>query len=229
MSAAHTYGKQRKRAPSKRSLETRARILDAAERVFAERGFEGASIRDIAAQAGVQVALVNHHGGHKEDLFAHIVERRAATLSERRLAALDARRAEGPLDTRAVLHCFLAPYVEMAQSGEPQWLAYARLVAMVSADPRWRDLAARCFDPTARRFIDELAALHPNAPHQAVATGFVYSVAAMLAQITSAWRISALSETAPSAPDQLDELVTYCTAGLAALLDRHDQASDHGQ
>jgi len=40
--------KQRQRAPSRRSLETRARILDAAERLFAERGFEGASVRDIA-------------------------------------------------------------------------------------------------------------------------------------------------------------------------------------
>lgn len=44
--------KRRKRAPSKRSLATRERVLDAAELVFAHRGFDGATIRDIAAEAG---------------------------------------------------------------------------------------------------------------------------------------------------------------------------------
>lgn len=211
-------GKQRQRAPSRRSLETRARILDAAERVFAERGFEGASLRDIASEAGVQVALVNHHGGHKEELFALIVERRADRLSALRLDALENRKAAGALDTAAVMRCFLGPYAEMAQSGEPQWLAYARLVAMVSAEPRWRAIAARCFDPTAQVFIGELAALYPGAAPDRVATGFVYSVAAMLAQITSAWRIGALSGDTAEPGAALDDLVTYCTAGLDALL-----------
>ena len=71
---------QRQRAPSKRSLATRERIFDAAEQLFAERGFEGATIRDIARLAGVQGALVNHHGGSKEVLFATIVARRADEL-----------------------------------------------------------------------------------------------------------------------------------------------------
>ena len=58
--------KQRQRAPSKRALETRARIMDAAERVFAQSGFDAASIRDIAAEAEVQGPLVNHPGGSQE-------------------------------------------------------------------------------------------------------------------------------------------------------------------
>lgn len=222
MNEKPTIEKQRQRAPSRRSLETRGRILDAAERVFATKGFEGATIRDIAAAADVQVALVHHHGGHKDALFAHIVRRRAETLSDRRRTALSARKADGPLDTEAVLRCFLGPYIHMAETGGPQWLAYARLVAMVSADPRRRALAAECFDPTARLFIDELRALHPSAPAHAVATGFVYSVAAMLAQITSAWRIEALSDRPQPAGAALDDLMTFCAAGLSATLGHPD-------
>ena len=72
--------KERKRAPSQRSVAARERILDAAEQVFSERGFEGASIRDIAERAQVQKANVNFHGGPKEELFERIVARRALSL-----------------------------------------------------------------------------------------------------------------------------------------------------
>lgn len=208
--------KQRKRAPSQRSLQTRERILDAAERVFAARGFDGATIRDIAAAAAVPAGLVHHHGGSKEELFSRTVGRRAEELAVLRLATLEARRVEGPLTVRAVITCFLDPYIRMARDGGPQWLAYARLVAHVSADPRWRDLAAEWFDPTASRFIDEIAALSPGCGRRAVAAGFVYSVAAMLAHLTSSWRIGALGvEAGDSRPE---ELIAFCVAGIEAVL-----------
>jgi AcrR family transcriptional regulator len=49
-------------------LTARARIRDAAIRLFGERGIDGASIRDIAAEAGVSSGLVRHHFGSKEAL-----------------------------------------------------------------------------------------------------------------------------------------------------------------
>ena len=108
----------RKRAPSKRSLETRARILDAAEVLFARGGFDGASMRDIATAADVPVALVNFHGGAKEDLFATIVARRADALSQRRLAALaTAKEKQSAPDLRDVLDCFIRPYIDLARTG----------------------------------------------------------------------------------------------------------------
>ncbi|MEQ9695459.1 TetR/AcrR family transcriptional regulator [Shimia sp. SDUM112013] len=216
MKTDFTDEKQRQRAPSKRSLETRARILDAAERLFAERGFEGASIRDIAREAGVQAGLVTHHGGPKEDLFARIVARRADELSAGRLSALASQRELGPLKLEDVMRCFFEPYLYKAETGGPQWVAYARLIAMISADPHWRPLAARCFDPTANRFIDAICALYPDTPRETIAAGFVYSVSAMLALITSRWRVNALGDPRPDAASHLDELVTFCAAGIDA-------------
>ncbi|MBK0328535.1 TetR family transcriptional regulator [Rhodobacteraceae bacterium F11138] len=212
------FEKQRQRAPSKRALQSRERILDAAERVFARKGFDGATIREIAAEAGTQVGLVHHHGGGKATLFARTVERRAAELSDLRLGMLDRRKAAGPVDLSDILECFFAPYLQRAAEGEPQWLAYARLVAHVSADPRWHSIAVEFFDPTANRFIDEIGNLFPKASRGAIASGFVYSVSAMLALLTSEWRIEALGED-PVAPDaRLQTLVSFCAAGIAASL-----------
>ena len=62
----------RRRAP-----DTAARILDAAESLFSIRGYHGVSLRDIATQAGVQVALTHYHFGAKDDLFGGVIDRRA--------------------------------------------------------------------------------------------------------------------------------------------------------
>lgn len=217
---------QRKRAPSKRSLQTGQTILDAAEALFAERGFEGTSIRDIARQAGVTPALVNFHGGSKDKLFETVVMRRADELSERRIERLETLLKSDPKPTpRQVIESFVAPYLEMVADGNPQWLAYARLVAIVSSDIRWAALTTRCFDPTAQRFAATLQALCPGTDRRAAAAGFVFTVSSMLSLCTSQWRISALAgqpaDTRPD-PSMTDTLVDFCEAGLRAICSARD-------
>jgi len=217
MATEHPSDRKRKRAPSKRSLATRERILDAAERVFAAKGFDGATIRDIAAEAGEPVGSVHHHGLGKELLFHQTVARRAEELSQARHAALEAARAAGPLTLEAVVGAFMRPFFALAE-GDDRWHDYARLVAWVSADTRWREIAAECFDPTAEVFVAEIIRLTPGRGRQEVAEGFVFAVSAMLALLTSQGRIGALGGDAPgakAAPAQVDHLVAFCAAGLA--------------
>jgi AcrR family transcriptional regulator len=115
--------KPRRRAVSKRSLATSLRILDAAERLFAERGYDGASVRDIASAAGAQIASISFHHVGKETLFERVVERRATELSQLRLDALSVLKTKDePLTLEAVLSAFLRPYLERAGAGGPQWL-----------------------------------------------------------------------------------------------------------
>ena len=73
----------RKKAPAGAAAETprRERILDAAEALFAEHGYDGVTLRQIATRAGVDVALANYHFGKKLDLFQAVFERRAALLN----------------------------------------------------------------------------------------------------------------------------------------------------
>ncbi len=211
----------RQRAPSKRAVQTKIRIFDAAEQLFAERNFEGASLRDIATKANVPVALVSFHGGSKNALFHAVVERRADELSRLRLQRLADLKAGGqPLTARSILKCTLLPHLEKVIEDGPQWLAYVRLVAMVSADPRWHDISKACFDPTAAHFIDELSAIYPEADKAAIATSYVFSVSAMLSLCTSIWRISALSNDTSKADlaEMSANLIDFSAAGMHSVL-----------
>ncbi len=92
--------------------DTRERILDAAERIFGERGFAGTSIREITKAAGVNIAAINYHFGSKEELLRAVLSRIVAPVNRERLELLDqAERAAAPdaPPVESVLEAFLAP------------------------------------------------------------------------------------------------------------------------
>lgn len=213
MTALHPPETTRKRAPSKRALATRERVLNAAERVFAQRGFDGATIRDIAAEAHEPVGTVHHHGGCKSLLFEQCVTRRASVLADRRMDALSQAKRVAPLTLDAVLGAFMYPFFDLRQE-DPRWQDYARLVAFVSSEARWQPLCATCFDPTAQDFVAHIQALSPEKSPAACAAGFVFCVSSMLALLTSHPRIETLGcKSAQTA--RIKHLIQFCAAGLA--------------
>src|SRR3954454_15556964 len=90
---------------------TRSRILDVAEELFSERGFDKISIRNITEKARVNLAAINYHFGSKEDLIAAIFEREVVPVNNARLAALDAAEASGRKDPKLedILEAFIRP------------------------------------------------------------------------------------------------------------------------
>jgi AcrR family transcriptional regulator len=92
------------------SSRTRAALLDAAEHVFAERGFEAASIRDVTGRAGVAHGLVRHYFSSKEGLWLAVIDRaidRYATAMTPHAADAGARAADPLAATRAAARGFL--------------------------------------------------------------------------------------------------------------------------
>jgi AcrR family transcriptional regulator len=79
--------------------ETRARLLEAATGLFAERGFHGVGVRDIALRADVNVAAANYHFGSKEDLYLAVLRSQFAAIRAR----LAANRAKLPVQMLAEL------------------------------------------------------------------------------------------------------------------------------
>jgi AcrR family transcriptional regulator len=78
-----------------RSVDTRERILDAAERLFMAHGYEGTSMRQITGEA-VNLAAVNYHFGSKESLMQEVFRRRLDWLNEERMRVLDEMEPRQP-------------------------------------------------------------------------------------------------------------------------------------
>lgn len=85
------------RPPGADADKTRREILDAALRAFAERGFDGASIREITGSVGVGHNMVRHYFGSKDDLWNAAVRHGLSPAAERLIEMLDVRSASEPL------------------------------------------------------------------------------------------------------------------------------------
>ncbi len=95
-------------------FSTRQRILGAAEQLFAERGFAGASLRQVTTAANVNLAAVNYHFGSKDNLIEEVFRRRLDELSQRRLERLAAVEAAGGVTLEALLDAFITPALELS-------------------------------------------------------------------------------------------------------------------
>src|SRR5215472_3794191 len=97
-------------------MNTKTKILNTAERLFAHHGVEATSLRAITAEAGVNLAAVNYHFQSKEALLHAVIARRLDPINQRRLAMLDAcegAAGDGPLPPAQVLDALLRPVLEI--------------------------------------------------------------------------------------------------------------------
>src|SRR5690242_19878935 len=97
--------------------DTKQKILDAADTLFAAQGYSGTSLRQIIAEAGVNLASVHYHFGSKEELLHELVMRKAGPVNAERMARLERcenRHAPGPAPVEEILQAFLVPMAEAA-------------------------------------------------------------------------------------------------------------------
>ncbi|SEP25546.1 DNA-binding transcriptional regulator, AcrR family [Salinihabitans flavidus] len=202
-----------------RGEATRERVLDAAERLFAAEGFDAISIRRIAAEAGVTLGVVSFHGGTKHQLFATVIERRVAALNADRRARLGVLLSgDKPPELRDLVDAYLTPYLTHASRGDPQWRAYARLIARIVSDDRWYPEIGNFYDPVAQEFLDAIQSARPATPRKELVTALTLTVAAMLSLVASRARIAGLSGDPAGEPLAYREtLITFCLGGFDAI------------
>jgi AcrR family transcriptional regulator len=203
---------------------TRDRILDAAEHLFAARGFHGCSIRDITGEADVDVALANYHFGSKQGLLEAVFMRRAEDLNAERLARLDAvlaasRGRKPALDP--IINAFTHPLLDRSTRGSSGWKSYFALIAEVNNSPEFGGiLMTRYFDPVVQRFIEAIRLALPRARDRDIYWAYHFLSGALTLTFAETGRIDKLSGGACKSSD-LDSvherLVPYCAAGFRAL------------
>src|SRR5437763_12601817 len=141
-------------------VQTRERILDSAERLFADHGFEGASIRAIVEAAKVNLAAVHYHFRSKETLLEAVLTRRISVVNAARLESLEqaeAAAAPDPPSVDQVLRAFIVPTVEFAQRSA-SGATFVQLMSRMFTEPRFSltDFLGRKFGDMIARFGDAL-------------------------------------------------------------------------
>jgi AcrR family transcriptional regulator len=128
----------RKASPLDTSPDTKTRILDAAESLFMEHGFEATSLRQLTSAAGVNLAAVNYHFGSKEELFQSVLTRRLDPMNQERIELLEKLERESagrPISVEKILSSMLIPALKLARDERRGGKNFLRLVGRAYADP----------------------------------------------------------------------------------------------
>jgi AcrR family transcriptional regulator len=207
---------------------TRERILDAAERVFAYKGYDGTALRDVAAEAEVQLANIAHHFGPKESLFEKVIERRAAIMGELRLNALERHRinARGePIPLELLIEGYVWPFIERSSRHGEGWKNYTQLVARLANSLRWGPIISKNYDAVAEQYIKELVRTLPHASAAAIYNCFHFMVGTMLVACAETGRIERLSKgkiRSRDLEDMFEDMLPFLKGGFTAIADsRH--------
>jgi len=118
-------------------VETKQRILDAAEHLFGDLGYDATSLRAITAAAEANLAAVNYHFQSKEELLRAVLKRRLAPVNRQRLELLDRYEAEcagNPPDVAVLVSILLRPMMALAGSG-PESVGFRTLFGRMYSEP----------------------------------------------------------------------------------------------
>ena len=201
-------------------VDTKERILDVAEHLFADFGFATTSLRDITSEAGVNLASVNYHFGSKEALLAAVLARRFAPMNERRLQRLDeverAAGASGPA-LEDVLRAFIAPPFEMRAEWGKGGRKFVRLLGRVHVETNeeFRASFVNQFMTVFGRFTNALQQALPDIDPVELTARTWFLIGSMAH--TMMWgETSGPMDTRQDPEDVMESLIQFGAAGLSA-------------
>ena len=148
-------------------LDTRTRILDAAERLFAERGFRGTSVRAITDLAGANLAAIGYHFGSKAELLAAVARRAIEPITTAQSAGLDRLLARSPdPSVTELVEAFAGPLFDEMPVGDEGGARTARLIVTIITDPaeEVRSWTGPVEDTVGERFLAAFARALPGLP-----------------------------------------------------------------
>jgi len=202
--------------------DTSTAILDAAERMFALHGFNGASMRQIANEAGVAQALLHYHFDSKEKLFETMFVRRSDEINSARIKMLDSLLARhGTPMLEDLLEALLKPAITFGHEGSAGNLFSRVLAATANAnDERSRKLIATHYDHIARRFIEAFQRVLPQLTQDNAVWAYMFVIGMGITMMADTGRTRRLSEghcNDSQAQVVLAHLIPFACAGIKAL------------
>jgi len=170
---------------AKSETDTKERLLDAAEALFARHGCHATSVRAITREAGANLAAVGYHFGSKEALIQAVIDRRLAPLNEARLTGLEAVVSAAAAEARrprvdALLRAFIEPTIHF-RTRDPKERDFIAFVARLvhEPEPGARDHFFGRMRPVFERFLPALCAALPEVAPEVVQWRFHFCIGAM--------------------------------------------------
>jgi AcrR family transcriptional regulator len=206
---------------------TKVRILDAAEGLFMEHGFEATSLRSITAAAGVNLAAVNYHFGSKEELFQTVLTRRLDPMNQDRVALLtrfEHEAAPDPVACERILTALFVPALRLARDPARGGENYLRLLGRAYADPApfIRQFLSAQYAVMIARFKAAFGRALPQLPKRELSWRLHFIMGALSYTLAATDALKLIAELSPreSHNDEvlLRRLAPFLLAGLQAPL-----------
>ncbi len=212
-------------------LDTRARILDAAENLFSDQGVAATSLRAVTNRAGVNLAAVHYHFGPKTALLEAVLDRRLGPINQERLAWLDqieAAAGDAPPPLEQVIEAFVAPAFRDLMRDEDATRRVSRLIArFFTAEPEsYRLLLLGQFREVIERFSLAVVRALPELPRDEVLLRFEYAKPILAHALTeppaAVRRVGSIERPVTTPEGNLHRAVAFLAAGLRAPITRSD-------
>ena len=201
---------------------SKRRLMDAAEQLFAEKGFEAVSIRDITGLAKTNIAAVNYHFGNRESLLEMVMMRYMLPVTEERLARLEALERKWPgkiVPLEEIIDALVRPLIGQMRKSELSERLFYKLIGRIFAmqgdglPPRIDDLLRQ----VAERFSKAFARALPTVPSEELAWRFHFLVGGMIHLLTHQEVLHRLSGGASGTPTMeatLNRFIRFAASGL---------------
>ncbi len=200
--------------------KTKERLLDTAERLFAERGVKETSIRDITKAAGSHLGSVNYHFRSKHGLIRAVISRRIKPLNKKRFELLDsyiAESGEKNITVEQILHALIAPSIELYLEN-PNFLRLAG--RMISApDKQLHRVFASQLDEVFSRIKDLLSPAIPYIHEKELMWRIHFTTGAIIHTWTNHSDLEIRSGGVcqiKNKEEVISQLIAFCAGGLKA-------------
>lgn len=202
------------------------RILDAAEQLFAELGYHGVTLKDVAARVGVSSTLIHYHFTGKESIYEAVWARKAPLSARNRLEAmrLYAQEAGDAITVEGALRAWIDTDLNAHLEDEAHWLAFGKIAAQANSATGWgAGKMTKYFNPVALALIDLLQRAMPDCDERTIFWGYHFVSGAMTHNMARTGRLDELSHGLCSSDDFTairDHMATFMAAGFMAICEQ---------
>ncbi len=207
--------------------DTKTRILDQAERLFAEQGFRNTSLRTLTERARVNLAAVNYHFDSKDGLLQAVLERRLRPLNQLRQQRIDEVLAEAHLrqeqpSVRDLVSAFVIPTLEFGASSRGAG-HFLQLIGRTWNEPdeKVRSAVLEQVRPLISNFSAALGMALPQLPENILRLRLMFLLSSLGYIMSSGSNSPPLQDTGTDQPDKqltTREFMKFILAGLEAPL-----------